>query len=200
MGVIGLLLASFGLTILMSNTPASVTHGQAGRPYTSTWTAQKVITVCCWYSKEVGIGVSEWKVVGNVEGILAFEETWKTPSVSSEFVNLSGSRSFVADPRGSGFNPSKWLLGGIISSNTTLVFREKSIQDLQRDWSSGHRSQVGGNGGATCNGGDIDCRHVSGAYGWTDGESLGANRGSSQPVGGGIFVPLEWTVSGTVFD
>lgn len=206
MGILGLILASIGTVILMGNTPASVTHGQTGQPYASTWTAQKVITVCCWGSQNVaiGIGVSEWTVNGTIEGTPAFQETWKAPEVSSIFLSVGDPaiRVFDKDPRESTFSPSKWLLGAVVKSpSTILTFREATIADLRRDWKvTRHKNQAGGNGGVACDGSDLDCRFTSGAYGWTDGESLGASRGSSQPVGGGIFMPLEWTVSGTIFD
>lgn len=201
----GILLASLGVLMLLSSDNASITHGQSGTSYTSNWTAQKLITVCCWSgNKEVGIGVSEWKVDGTIDGEPAFTETWKSPNVGAVFSN--NPKTFAPDPRDSGFNPTEWLLGAVFpGSNSVLTFREKSPEELltsfiQNGNVSQKKSQSGGNGAISCTGGDLDCRFTSGAYGWTDGDSIGGSRGSSQPMGGGFFMPLKWTVTGTIFD
>ncbi|MCR4278260.1 MAG: hypothetical protein NUV80_00160 [Candidatus Berkelbacteria bacterium] len=208
MGLIGLILASFGAMLLMGYTPASITHGQTGRPYTSTWKAQKAITVCCWGSNnvEVGIGISEWLVDGKIEGVPAFTETWKTNDPSAIFVKTNaghGDRVFVPyPPSSSHFDASKWLLGAVFTErgSSVLYLKEKTIDSLRADWEiTKWKSRAGGNGGVACDGDDIDCRYATGAYGWTDSESIGSARNSSQPTGGGIFMPLEWTVNGTLF-
>lgn len=206
-GLGGILLASLGVLMLLGSNNSSITHGQTGTSYTSTWTAQKLITVCCSvvrlngtdYNIENGVGVSEWKVDGTIDGDPAFTETWKTSNVSSVLTSTPN-KVFAPDPQNSGFRTGDWLLGAVLTTSSSLTFREKSPSELAALWRSNHLTSVGGNGGAVCFGGDLDCRFTSGTYGWTDGEALGGSRGSSQPTGGGIFMPLKWTVTGTIFD
>lgn len=206
-GLGGILLASLGVLMLLSSSNSSITYGQTGTPYTSNWTAQKLITVCCTVVNdngtnkniEIGIGVSEWLVIGTIDGEQAFTETWKTPNVSAVFTSTPN-KIFAPDPQNSGFKTTDWLLGAVQTWGTFLTFRERSPSELLFAWRSKHLTSVGGNGGAVCTGSDIDCRFTSGAYGWTDGESIGRAGGSSQPRGGGIFMPLKWTVTGTIFD
>lgn len=98
---IGILLAAAGLTFFALRKNDVTVSAQTVTPYSSTWTASKILTVepeihigdpglpprQTYTNGQAGLGVWEWQVAGTV-GTKTFNETWTAPSITG--VTMSG--------------------------------------------------------------------------------------------------------------
>lgn len=196
-GIAGLLLASAGLMLLWGyKGPTGIKVAAVDTPYTTNWTAQKLITICCRvgnFTGEIALGVSEWKVTGTM-GSVSFDETWKTPAVGAKALfGQGGSQGTIqADPSNSGFDANKWLIGlsNPGQDNRELVLKERAVSEVRSFLPS--NDDAFGNGAVIGDGNPF--RFSSGAYGWFQRVTL------NDQYAGGLFMPLEWNVTGTLTD
>ena len=222
--ILGLSLGALG-TFMAFSAPTQVTpSAKAGQDYTVITVCCWDVNTSS-NTHEIAIGVSEWKVTGTFagQGQPSWEETWSTPPVGALVTRFQDNTQAVAvpSPGNSGFDPGKWLIGvkhsigyggqGAPTNNDT-VFKEKTvdtdvgvntINDLVPTGSGG-QAFIAGNGAITCskrangslmyNNDSPFCRVSTGAYGWFDTLNLFTN----QELGAGLFMPLEWNVTGHI--
>ncbi|OGD61513.1 hypothetical protein A3A71_02715 [Candidatus Berkelbacteria bacterium RIFCSPLOWO2_01_FULL_50_28] len=225
----GLLLGIAGLALTLSSPASNPqgTNAADTDSYNTKWTATKLITVCCWdyrgaslttNTHEIAIGVSAWHVEGKLNDELAFTEDWKAPAVGAKVTRYNATSTHSPWPSNSGFNPTKWLLAtyhtiGVGADDrangagrNATVFAEKTPGEINYAIPSQNNSGypiLSGNGAQTCtrdNTRSFRCRISTGSYGWLDNiGDKGANLGQQEIMGGGLFMPLEWTVTGTLY-
>lgn len=207
MGV-GFVLALVGAALFYVSKGDVKTSAQSTTPYTSTWTANNILTADSRVGSsqvgQVGIGVWGWSVAGSV-GSKTFTETWTAPSVAGV--------QFLAhtDERGCdiiGVNTNE-LMAGCFAQLNSLGGTNDTLWTFAvrppNDFTSTKSRNNGGTGTqktVSCipsprNGDEDECLMQSGAYTFQDWHEPGFSS-RNRFLGAGTLMPLKWTVSGTI--
>lgn len=207
MGV-GFILALAGAAMLYVSKGDVKTSAQGTTPYTSTWTANNVLTADVRVGSsqvgQAGIGVWGWSVTGTV-GSKTFSETWAGPSITN-IQMLAHTDEKGCDINGvntaeimSGCFTQQNALGGTNSMLYTFAVRAPN------DFTSTKNRLNGGTGTqktVSCissprNGDEDECIMQSGAYTFQHWYEPGFDS-RARFLGSGTLMPLKWTVTGTV--
>ncbi len=203
---IGFVLALAGAAMLYVSKGDVKTSAQTNTPYTSTWTASSVLTVDARVgTSQVGqaaLGVWGWTVAGTV-GSKSFTETWQAPSITGvSFTPRSVGCDLV------GLNAQQLLggcfadqneIGGPDTSSYTFAVRPPSeVVSNKSRYNSGSGLQRA----ISCinsprNGDETECLIQSGSYAFQHVHEPGFPS-RDRWLGGGVLMPLVWTVTGSI--
>ena len=207
--VLGLVLGAAGLALFNFGGAPEKTAAQTG-PYSTTWTATKILTVNAtvggFMVGDAGIGVWEWFVSGSI-GSTSFTETWSAPVIGNMSFTPSGRQGCSINS----VDESKILAGCFAAQNrigagsraSSYDFSVKAVGDYVSNISRLNQG-TGTQKTVSCirSPNDLEderCLFQSGSYSFQDiYESELAGGPRTGLVGGGTLMPLVWTVTGNI--
>lgn len=206
---IGFVLALAGAAMLYVSKGDVKTSAQGTTPYSSTWTANSVLTVDARVgSSQVGqaiLGVWGWQVTGTVGTSKTFTETWVAPSISGiSFTPAAQGCTLVgvsATDFAAGCFADQDNIGSPDTSTYTFAVRPPSeVTSTKARLNAGSGVQRT----TSCinsprNTSEDECLFQSGSYAFQHVHEPGFP-GRTRWLGGGVLMPLKWTVTGTVTD
>jgi hypothetical protein len=161
--------------------------------------------------KQVNIGVAEWEVKGQVQTANTFyKESWKVPGGNQldfriENVTTANGTGQLSVARNAVINNP-----GVTSDMFSVGYADEQYAmrfytvpaPTQGDLGAGSLSRLAfGNGAVNCreiSSGDHNCLVATGAYGWVEADAVDQGRGTRGVNGMGSFIPLRWTVTGSI--
>lgn len=133
--VVGAVMVTVGMTLYVLKRSDATVSAQTATPYSSTWTASKVLTVDAdvigsnnvrmFQYGQAGLGVWQWKVAGTV-GSKTFNEEWNAPPITG--ISITSTSDFFTPSSGctmSGIDQAKIMAGCHNYYDTSIVKQVK---------------------------------------------------------------------------
>lgn len=202
LGIIAILLAASGIALMNSGGQSSKVAKASTTTYTTNWQATSVYRLMRTNNGGVtqplgAIGVSGWVVNGTI-GTTTYTETWVGPAANSaSFNTVTNSKCSTA-----GYDKTKWLVGctsyiGGDEGRNTFGMENIAPSDVYADKPGGvgYNQWSSSGGGSYCDDAFqvfTGCAVATGSYGFVYTNLTGGIKMA------GLFMPLQWTVSGTI--